>query len=388
MALGQVWPPERSEFADPLTGARITRLTNHKAHSHHLYFTNPGWYAGGMKLLISSDRGNRTNLYGVDLPDGSLTQLTDLPELAGEPTLLDTSKNPRREEAYLWANRVLMALDLETLRLRELYRAPEGFTTSMTNVTADGRHVMTALVEDLSHRFRVNLDHGYIGFREIWEARPLSRVIRVAVDTGQAEVAWEERTWIGHVNTSPTQGHLLTFCHEGPWNLVDNRIWGLDIDTGRAWKIRPTGPGEQVGHEYWFRDGIHIGYHGRRGDQTIYGSIRYDNTGQVEAPFPVRLSWHFHSNALDLIVGDGSAEEPYLLLWRFKGGSGAVPAAWEGPRILAFHRGSFHVQIVHVHPALSPDGRQVLYTCDPDGYGQVHLAEVPDFESLPLLEEA
>jgi hypothetical protein len=27
----------------------------------------------------------------------------------------------------------------------------------------------------------------------------------------------------------------------------------------------------------------------------------------------------------------------------------------------------------------------VLYTCDPDGYGQVHLVDVPDFESLPLL---
>ena len=23
----------------------ITQLTNYKAHSHHLYFTNPGWYA-------------------------------------------------------------------------------------------------------------------------------------------------------------------------------------------------------------------------------------------------------------------------------------------------------------------------------------------------------
>ncbi|MDH7487316.1 MAG: oligogalacturonate lyase family protein [Anaerolineae bacterium] len=381
MTTGQVWPAEWSQLADPVSGARVTRLTNYRAHSHHLYFTNSGWYAGGKKLLISSDRGNKRNLYGVNLLDGTLTQLTDLQELTREPTLLDTSKNPVREEAYLWVNRVLMALDLETLAMRELYRAPDGFTTSITNATADGRYVMTALVEDLSHRFRVNLDHGYIGFREYWEARPLSRVIRVAVETGQMEVVWEERYWIGHINTSPTQGHLLTFCHEGPWDLVDNRIWALDTRTGQVWKIRPTAPGEQVGHEYWFRDGIHIGYHGRRGDQTIYGSIRYDNTGQVEAPFPVRRSWHFHSNALDLIVGDGSTEEPYLLLWRFRDG------VFEGPRILAWHRGSFHVQILHVHPAFSPDGKQVLYTCDPEGYGQVHLVEVPDFESLPRLNE-
>ncbi len=380
MTLGQTWPAEWRQYNDPVTGVKITQLTSYKAHSHHLYFTNPGWYAGGKKLLIGSDRGNCTNLWGVDLTDGSLTQLTDLPVLTREPTLLDTSKNPVREEAYLWVNKVLLAVHLETHAVRELFRAPEGFTTTMTNVTADGRYVCTGLYEDLSHRFRVNLDHGYIGFREIWEAHPLSRVLRISVDTGQADVVWEERSWVGHINTSPTQPHLLTFCHEGPWNLVDCRIWGLDMNTGQAWKIRPTGPGESVGHEYWFKDGLHIGYHGSRNGQTIYGSIRYDNTEHVEAPFPVKRSWHFSSNALDLIVGDSHAETPYLLLWRFRDG------AFDGPRKLAFHRGSFHVQIVHVHPCFTPDGAQVLYTADPDGYGQVYLADVPAFESLPVLE--
>ena len=34
---------------------------------------------------------------------------------------------------------------------------------------------------------------------------------------------------------------------------------------------------------------------------------------------------------------------------------------------------------------LSPDGTQVLYTCDPDGYGNVCLVDVPDFDSLPVV---
>lgn len=380
MPAGQIWPAEWRRFGDPVSGAAITQLTGYKCHSHHLYFTNPGWYDGGRKLLIGSDRGNRTNLFGVDLGTGELTQLTDFPELVGKPTLLDTSKNPVREEAYLWVNRVLVALDLRTLALRELYRAPDGYKTSMTNATADGRYIMTALVEDLSGRFRVNMDHGYVGFQEYWEAHPHCRIIRVAVDTGEMDVVWEEHSWIGHINTSPTQAHLMTFCHEGPWDRVDNRIWGLDLRTGRAWKIRPTGPDESVGHEYWFTDGEHIGYHGRSQGQTIYGSIRYDNTEQVEAPFPVQRSWHFHSDALNLIVGDSFSGEPYLLVWRLRGG------AFEGPRILALHRGSFHVQILHVHPAVSPDGRQIVYSCDPDGYGQVHIVDVPDFETLPVFE--
>ena len=71
-------------------------------------------------------------------------QLTDLPKLAGETTLLDSSKNPSREEAHLWVNRVLTAVNLETFEARELYRSPDGFTTTMTNATADGRYVISA----------------------------------------------------------------------------------------------------------------------------------------------------------------------------------------------------------------------------------------------------
>ena len=36
------------------------------------------------------------------------------------------------------------------------------------------------------------------------------------------------------MNTSPTEPRYLTFCHEGPWDSVDQRIWGLDVHTGQA----------------------------------------------------------------------------------------------------------------------------------------------------------
>ena len=81
------------------------------------------------------------------------------------------------------------------------------------------------------------------------------------------------------------------------------------------------------------------------------------------------------------MVGDGAADNPYLLLWRYRGGK------FEGPKVLAWHRGSFHTQRVHVHPCFSPDGRQIVYTADPQGYGQVFMVDIPEFESLPDREE-
>jgi len=142
--------------------------------------------------------------------------------------------------------------------------------TNITNVTADGRYVCTGLYEDLSDRFA----------------------------------------------------------------KVDNRIWGLDLTTGKNWTIRPALPG------YWLADGERIGYHGRS-------------------------------------VGDGTRTFPWVLLWRFHNG------AFEGPRAVAYHRGSFQVQITHVHPRFSPDGHQILYVSDDSGYGNLYLIDTPDFDQLP-----
>ncbi|NCP33006.1 MAG: oligogalacturonide lyase, partial [Armatimonadetes bacterium] len=60
MTVGTVTPPEWRELTDPVSGVRLRQLTSYKTNSHHLYFTNPGWYAGGRKLLFGSERYNRS----------------------------------------------------------------------------------------------------------------------------------------------------------------------------------------------------------------------------------------------------------------------------------------------------------------------------------------
>ena len=70
--------PEKKSYRDGMSGVEVTQLTDYRGHSHHFYFTNPGWYAEGRKLLFSSDRNNRTNLFGIDIAAGEIEQLTDL----------------------------------------------------------------------------------------------------------------------------------------------------------------------------------------------------------------------------------------------------------------------------------------------------------------------
>ena len=375
MAKGRMWPAEFRDYEDPLSGAHVRQLTSYKGNSHHLYFTNPGWYAGGRKMLIGSDRDNRTNLFGIDLETGEIEQLTDL--APGNVGFLGVSVNPTREEAYFRHNREVKAVDLETRELRVLWERPEGFRWSMLNCTADGEFVCVGIYEDLSDRIRI--DRNYIGFPEVWAAHPLSRIAKVAVDGSGGEIVWEEKTWIGHVNTSPTLANVLTFCHEGPWEMVDNRIWGFDLETQKAWKIRPREvEAERVGHEYWHADGIHLGYHGSRKDRPgFFGRIRYDGTDCEEFACKSQTG-HIHSNDFSSIVGDGGQ---VIRIWKNAGD------AFDGPRILAEHRSSMHIQESHPHPRFTPDGRKVVYTSNFSGYCNVYLADVPEFDSLPSVEE-
>ena len=379
MAVGETTPPEGRAYEDPCAGARVHQLTDRRAHSHHLYFTNSGLWDGGRQLVIGSDRNESRNLYSVHLESGEITQLTDFgPEAA--PRTQTTFLSPTRDEAYFVCDGELIALDLRSLAQRVLFRTPDGYGPGNLSCTADGGLICHVVQQDLSDRVR--RDHGYIGFGEYSAERPHCVIHGIPVDGGQSSVLHEEQFWLSHVNTSPTLPNVLTFCHEGPWAKIDQRMWVLDIATGRTHPLRQQAPDEAIGHEYWFADGERIGYHGRRGDTHLFGCLRWDNTHQVEYAFP-HASTHFHSLDESLIVGDGGRADPYLLLWRLRDGR------FEGPRRLLMHRASFHIQILHVHPRMwrGGDGRiRIVYTADHNGYGNVFVADAPEFESLPQVD--
>ena len=381
MPVGEILPSEMSTYQDHESGAIVHQLTKHRAHSHHFYFTNSGWYANGTKLLVSSDRGNTTNLYGIDLSSGEIQQLTDLVPLPlpREVEFLRACISPTKDETYFWYGLDLIALDLTNLESRVLFQMDEGWDVSMNNCSSDGAHIYASISEDLSDRIRVDYLRGYVGFAETWEAKPLSRIIKAATDGSGGGAVFEEHYWIGHVNTSPTKPNILTFCHEGPWHKVDNRIWGYDDETGKVWKIRESKQhGENVGHEYWFADGDRIGYHGHLPDGRKHlGSCRYDDTDHIENSFP-GLTGHIHSNDEKLIVGDGGK---VVRLWQWTGD------AYTDPRLLCRHDSSMKIQQLHVHPRFSADNSQVVFTSDVSGYGNVYLVDVPEFSTLPGIDE-
>ena len=389
MGKGTIFQDLPFQYKDAFSRREIVRLTDYLGHSNHFYFTDPCWFNDNQSLFFMSDRENQSNIFRYDLADGKITQLTDL----HGPGRARGCWSDANQRLYFWWQNQIIELDPETYSERALYEAPPDMVPdARANPSADGKYVCSRLTEDIPEDSPA-ISFAYSRFREFFHAKPFTQIVRVEVATGKMDVIHEDHCYIGHVNTSPTLPNILTFCHEGPWNLVQQRIWGLDILTGKTWKIRPQDDGRfAIGHEYWFMDGEHIGYHGRPRDgqgDHVFGRLKWDNSHHFEARFPFH-STHFHSLDETMIVGDGTPAaifssqgqaQPFIQLFKWNG------EQYIGPKILAYHRSTFNDQHAHPHPRFTPDGKRILYSTDLTDYANMYLVDIGDFDDLPDLTE-
>ena len=379
----ETYASEKREYKDRISGVHVTQLTDYFSNSYHEYFTNNGLWKNGTEYLFTSDRGNATNLYTINFESGEMNRLTDFTHADAKYLYFVNDINPTRNEIYYHFANKLYAYDLDNLESRFLYQAPEGFLLHGGLVGADGKYTYISLQEDLTSRIYTSLGASYIGFAETCEAHPDCRILRVDTETGKTEELWQEKCWIGHVNPSPTQPTLLTFCHEGPWDMVDQRLWFMDTRDCKPVMLRPRKVDKEgVGHEYWFEDGLRVGYQAHRpGVGSFFGVIDYDGKNEQEAmcvPFP--SPDHVHSVDFNLIVSDsGTAIKLYKNLGdRF-----------DDARVLCMHDGSFYHQTNHPHPRMMPGAKQVLYNSNVSGYAQLYLADIPDdVMALPKVADA
>ncbi|WP_331232297.1 oligogalacturonate lyase family protein [Natronorarus salvus] len=392
-AAGRQLESEVEKKEDSETGAPVTQLTNYFAHSHQLYYTNTSWYEDEGKVLFGSDRHNSKNLYSADIESGLITQLTDLEVSDFERSLSPprskyygggASINQEREEAYFWYDKYLWSLDLNSYSISKIYELPQGYRPLRTSVTADGNNLCTGITEILRDEI--------ITSSKRQKATPESKILRISLDRSgvNAQTLYEDDMWLGHPNASPTKSNLMTFSPEGPWSKQDERIFGLDMETGESWAIRPKDQGTPYGglsHEHWLADGTHIGYHGYYEDGTpFFGTIRHDNTEQEEVEISADLlqlgdggyKSHFHRNE-DILLTDGSPQYPYLIIWPIDNGLSSLGT----PRKLVCHNGSWQHPRLHVHPRISPDGSRVLYSSNESEYQNIYSVEIPDLKTLP-----
>jgi len=374
MAVGDKFGSEMKEFKDPMSGCRIVQLTDNGAHNRHLYFYTPTFTADGSTLLYISERNGSQQYYRMDLETGESIQLTDLPGIfAGGAWYVETVRS-----IFFWQDSTIMRVDIDTLECEKVHSEP--MQGSYLTVSADGRYVAYALP--------------MYGENDRKKERVGSELVVFDTQTARRTLIDRYPFVISHLCFGPLDPTWFTFCWEGPWRSVPQRIWFSDVDASRGGPLGPQPPRQARGHEFFFHDGCRVGFHGSTYDESgkdtgwFFGHIAPDGTD-------VKLYWtdgptghcqaYRREDGTLLVVcdvgGDRTETDGYisLIMLDEQKGKGTFHR-------LHSHGSSWVTQGAHPHPQFRPGGRQVVFTTDrkgpragtvPDGKSNVYLIEVP-----------
>lgn len=368
---------------DPDTGAKVTRLTPPEVTCHRNYFYQKCFTNDGSKLLFAGEFDGNWNYYLLDLKTAEAVQLTEGP---GDNTFGGFLAPDDSAFYYVKNERTLLEVDLNTLKEREIYQVPaewKGYGTWVSNsdcTSLVGIEIAASDWEPLND---------WQAFHDFFHKGPHCRLLKINLKTGASSTIHEERNWLGHPIYRPFDDNTVAFCHEGPHDLVDARMWLVNEDGTHVRKVKDHAPGESCTHEFWVPDGsalLYVSYLKGQQDRIIY-SYNPD-TGVNEAVMSMPACSHLMSNFDGtLLVGDGSGtpvdvkdtsgytidNDPYLY------GFNVAQKSWFR---IARHDTSWDTfansrQVTHPHPSFTPDDKAVLFTSDKDGKPALYIAELP-----------
>ena len=79
-------------------------------------------------------------------------------------------------------------------------------------------------------------------FRAFYFTQPECRLINIDLCTGEPRVILQEKRWLGHPIYRPFDDNTVAFCHEGPRDAIDARMWLINEDGSNLRKVRQHAP--------------------------------------------------------------------------------------------------------------------------------------------------
>lgn len=378
--IGREYPSEMTSYKDPKTGREVLQLTT-KHKNVHLYFTDNSYNLGDKEIYFTSTRPyehqNISNLFKMDLTTGIMTQMTDEAEGVGSCT-----KSPDGELLVYTLNRKkIIKVNTKTGARDVIYEEKDNYQIGHPFISHDKKYVGFEINEKQEH----GVGNNYVGFAETMFGIKKSYIVIVDIDGKNARRVYADTHWVGHFQFSPDDSNIAMFCHEGPWNLVQQRIWILDIAKGDAIPCYRQAQDDSIGHEFWTRDGL-IFFDDRMAghdgtitvsktqavaceDQVKPGQIPFvglaDRKGnilkKIEMPFYCN---HYHANNDNtMLVGDAVEDLELIDI------SGEKPIL----TTLCYHGTSWDGGFTHPHPTYSWNADQILYTSDKDGLCNLYI---------------
>ena len=386
--IGQTWKSEIRAFKDAKTGRTVRQLTS-TGNNVHLYFTENSFDSQKKEIVYISDRASgqdkapqdypHYNIFSMSLETGESVQLTDEPASVGGVT-----KTPDSQLVVYAVGKTIKCLDTLTGQCTTVYEEAGNYSVGMASIARNRRYVAFARNE------KVNVPRGpnYTGFKESFYLIKDGRITLAYLDGSGAMDVYKDTHWLGHFQFCPDDSTIATFCHEGPWHLVTQRIWLLDFAAREAKPCFRQDEQDSVGHEFWTQDGyIFFDDRGPGHDGTITSSrtqaVATDVAVKASAMIPFvgladrkgnvvkRIDMpyycnHYHANPDNtILVGDDVDD---LVLIDISGNQPSL-------QVLCNHKTSWHTQSSHCHPTWSWDGSKILYASDVGGKVNLYLVE-------------
>ena len=269
MAIGDLLHQTPVTTPDPYTGCPVTRLTPPDHTSHHMYFYNRMVTSDSSRLLYCAEINGRRNLYLMELATGDAVQLTEGDALDDYGAMISADD----KSVYYQQDRKVWKLDLATLQRTCLYAAPDGWDCGNWGMSDDNRYlVMTETRRDTLPDLTGK--KGWEFFPLTCAAKPLCHIVYLDTQTGEHHIVVEDRCWFGHAQLRPGDPDTILFCHEGPYDMIDARLWLIQSDGSRYRCARPQPKDVIITHEFWMPTGDRLAYVYRKADDGSTETIR------------------------------------------------------------------------------------------------------------------
>jgi Tol biopolymer transport system component len=382
-----IFPSERTTFADRDTGAKVTQWTAAPCTNQHLYFTSYSVTADDRWLTIISDRDGSPNLYAIDRRDGTMRRLSQnragtlhsyvYPQGGSKGfSKVSPCLDPDRNRIYFIRDDVVYGVNLDDSPPveKKVCELPAGWYGAYTHISPDGKTFCVPCTDPRAFADEKTQweQLGHVPPR-IKKAGLVTRIYLIDVATGNARVAAEVPFWVTHVQFDPAGTGRIVFNleghHEGKGSPLPNRIWCLETD-GKFRTIDDEPEGEWRSHENWAPDGSSIVYHGMRGGKAFVAARTWEGKLLHETSMEGIEYWH----------ATGALDGRHKFVDRRDGMISALdPYAKENRLVdLCRHDTTYDIQDAHAHPITTPNGKGVIFTSNQSGHCQVYEVGVPN----------
>jgi oligogalacturonide lyase len=380
-------PSKPNSWVDPDTNHRVIQLTTEPS-SHTLYFTDNIFTPGGREMVYLASG----KIYALNMATYESRILVPGPAM----DIVVARKSPivyfmRPNDRGLYAVGVNSG---QILKVGDLPARASISTLNADETLAAGTYTE---VDMPAHPIDPNIHPDSVRADQMDKrlAAHLPMVLfTLDLRSGSVAKVLQSTDWLNHVQFSPTDPHLLLYCHEGLWWKVD-RIWTVRTDGSQNVLIHKRTVNDEIaGHEFWDADGVTVWYDLQipRG-QSFYLASYNTKTGARHWYSVQRDAWsiHYNANSDDShFCGDGgdysqvakSRNGQWIELFTPKESpvpkevdqTGLTQSGFLQPHHLVNMAKQNYAEEPNVH--FSPDGKLVIFSANILGPSYVFAVEV------------